>query len=223
MAVQTPPYVVSAGSHPAALFRQAIAAFVYPGRSGVLYGGSTGSEFEVTQATSPAMSVQVAPGRALLQGGDVSPPAGYLWSAQGHYFALNDASVTLTVAAADLTNPRIDVVYLQVRDAFYSGSSNDARLGIVTGTPASTPTVPALPSVDSMALAYVAVAANAASIINANISDQRVDMITVSQKVARVYVADDDPSVSDDGPFVWFQTNVDGDPNLLKLYVEDGV
>jgi hypothetical protein len=60
-----------------------------------------------------------------------------------------------------------------VQDAYYGGTANNQVLfQAVTGTPASSPVAPAAPA-NSITLAYVAVAANATSIVNANITDQR--------------------------------------------------
>ncbi len=106
-------------------------------------------------------------------GTSVSPPAGFTWTTQAGYTVLNDAPLTITVAAADATNPRIDVPYIQVQDSFYSGAANQAIAGIVTGTPAPSPVAPAVPS-NALGLANIAVAANATSIISANISSTAV-------------------------------------------------
>jgi hypothetical protein len=169
VAIQTPAFVISAASHPAALFRQALAAHVTP-YSGV-FGGTTG-EMAATQQATPNMSVLVAAGRCSIKGTQLAPPSGFAFTAQGHYVAYNDASVTLTIAAADPTNPRIDVVYVSVQDAFYAGSNNQVVFGVATGVPSGTPAVPSIPA-NSTALAQVAVAANATSITNSNITDKR--------------------------------------------------
>jgi hypothetical protein len=115
------------------------------------------------------MSVVLGPGRAQIAGTSVSPPAGQAWTTQAMYTAYNDANLTLTVAASNPTNPRIDAQYIQVQDAFYSGSTNTAVAGIVTGTPAPSPTPPAIPS-NSLLVAYIAVGANVTSIVSANIT-----------------------------------------------------
>lgn len=85
------------------------------------------------------------------------------------YDVLNDATVTLTVAASNPTNPRIDLVYIQVQDSFYSGSADQAIAGVVTGTAAASPAVPATPA-NAIAIATVAVGAGVTSIVNANIA-----------------------------------------------------
>lgn len=166
MAVQTPPFALQNASHSAALFRQAASSQI-PSTGGVLGSG----ELACTAQSTPNMSVQVAPGRAWIPGTQVGAPAGMSWTTQALYFALNDAAVSVTVAAADPTNPRIDVVYVQVQDAFYSGSVNSATVGIVTGTPAPTPAVPAVPS-NSIVLAHISVPANATSIGSGQITNE---------------------------------------------------
>lgn len=111
------------------------------------------------------MSVDVSAGGAVV-GGTAS-------ITQGSYFAYNDAIVNLSISAADATNPRIDVIGLQVRDTEYGESTTDLRLVVITGTPAGSPAVPALPA-EFLTLAHVAVAALAASITNAVITDKRI-------------------------------------------------
>jgi len=164
MAQQTPGYVISAATHSAALFRQANdASYV---RRGVLGA----SEYNVAQQASPNMSVQVGAGRALVPGTQGVTPAGFNWSTQGSYFVENDGAATVTLAASNPTNPRIDVVYVAVQDAFYSGSNNQVVLGVVTGVASSSPVTPSVPA-NAIALANVAVAANATTIVNANITN----------------------------------------------------
>jgi hypothetical protein len=64
-----------------------------------------------------------------------------------------------------------------VRDAFYSGANNDVIFNVVAGTPAGSPVAPATPA-NSIALATVAVAANASTIVTADITDVRVLVTT---------------------------------------------
>lgn len=163
MTVATVPYALQNASHSAALFRQSASA-------PFLIGGALSSvELLVTQQGSPNMSVILGPGRAKVTGTSVSPPAGQSWTTQAMYDVLNDAALTLTVAASNPTNPRIDLVYVQVQDSFYSGAANQAIAGVVTGTPAASPSVPATPA-NATAIATVAVGAGVTSIVNANIA-----------------------------------------------------
>lgn len=132
---------------------------------GVLASG----DLAVTANGTPNMSVNAAAGAAIIKGDDT--PA-----TQGSYFVRNDATVNLAIAAADATNPRKDLIILQVRDSFYSGSDDDARLAVVTGTPAASPAEPALPN-NSLKLAVITVAAAATSITSGAITDSRSSAI----------------------------------------------
>lgn len=125
---------------------------------------SFGQELVVTQTGSPSMGVLVEPGFASIAGTESG--------VQGGYFAVNDAQVTLSVTAAHASLPRIDIVVINVRDAFYSGVNNDIQLQVVAGTPASSPVPPTAPA-NSIILAQIAVGAGVTSITNANITDTR--------------------------------------------------
>ena len=85
----------------------------------------------------------------------------------------NDAAVTLTLAAADVTSPRIDRIVLR-KDS--SAGVRACSLVIKTGTPAATPAAPALTNADGVeeiSLAQIRISANAATITTANINDER--------------------------------------------------
>lgn len=169
MAIQATPFALQNAQHSSALFRQSASAVFVNG--GVL----ANNELYVTQAGTPAMSVLVSPGRAKVVGTSSTAPTGapsgsYTWTTQAMYDVLNDATATLTIASADPTNPRIDLVYIQVQDAFYTGSANQAVLQVAAGTPASSPAAPSLP-VNSIALANVRVNASATTITTANITN----------------------------------------------------
>jgi len=74
-------------------------------------------------ADSSGMNVKVKSGQALVR---------------GHYYD-STAEETLTIATADLSNPRIDLVVLRL-----DPTANSIILAVITGTPASSPTVPSL-------------------------------------------------------------------------------
>jgi hypothetical protein len=101
-------------------------------------------------------------------------------SNQGPYFvAPHSADITLDVATANATNPRIDTVVLHVRDNTHDASgSNDARVRILSGTATSGATLDnrtgaaALPS-NAILLADVLVPAADTTISNAQIRDRR--------------------------------------------------
>jgi hypothetical protein len=149
--------------------RQAIASLLPNGSNGIVQPG----DFTVTQTGTPSMGVSVGVGRAWIEGTDAAHLTGQAYGKQGKYFVLNDAPYTVSIATADNTNPRIDVIYVAVQDAMYAGANNQAVIAVATGTPvagATYPTnAPTLPN-NSMAIAWVNVPANAASITNSNIT-----------------------------------------------------
>lgn len=177
MAVESLPWSIQGQSHPATVARNAQAALlgapaaaVSPAVQILTAGGGHGvvsaGDFAVAQNGTPNMSVNVAAGRAFIRGTETGSLG------QGVYSVFNDSVVNLSIGAADPTNPRRDLIIAQVRDANYSGASNDARLAVVAGTPAASPADPTPPA-NALVLARVAVAAGATSITNANITDLR--------------------------------------------------
>lgn len=129
---------------------------------GLLSGISVSGDFGVTQNGTPNMSVNVAAGLGIIAGTNNAP-------VQGCYNVYNDATVNLALAASNPTNPRIDVACITIQDAYYSGATNTGLLQIITGTAASSPTVPAAPA-NSLVLAHIYVGANVSSITNSNIN-----------------------------------------------------
>lgn len=144
---------------------------------GVLASG----DLAVTANGTPNMTVNVAAGSAVI-GGDDTP------ATQGSYFVKNDATVSLAISAADPTNPRKDIIIAQVRDAFYSGASNDWQLAVIAGTPAASPAEPALPN-DSLKLAVVTVAAGATSITSGAIADSRTLAVPLGSTASGAWTA----------------------------------
>jgi hypothetical protein len=163
MTLQTPPSWLQAGSYPAQYDR--LTAQALWATTGII--GS--SSLAVTQNSPAGMSVRIASGWAAIVGTTTTN--------MGVYTVFNDATTVATITAADLTNPRIDLVCVTVRDAFYSGANNDVIFNVVAGTPAGSPVAPATPA-NSIVLATVAVAANASTIVTADITDARVLVTT---------------------------------------------
>lgn len=187
-------YVISANSHSAELFRQAAQSYI----------GGTGvvgiSDLEVTENSSPNMSVDVTAGTAWVPGTlssatgfgtNVGGQTGYGLPAtlneQGCYFVWNNSTVNLTLAAADPTNPRIDLIVAAIQDAQYAGAANQAVLQVITGTAATPPSVPSPPG-SCLVLAQIAVAAGATSITTADITDVR-PVVTVGADSGWIEVA----------------------------------
>jgi hypothetical protein len=163
MALHTPPSWLQNASHPAEndrLTTQALWA-----TTGIINPTS----MAVTANSPAAMNVFVAAGWAVVVG-DIQP-------GMGAYTFYNDAPVLLTITTANATDPRIDLIVATVNDSFYSGSTNNVVFQVITGTPASSPTVPATPP-NSIALASVYVGAAVLSITSGNITDLRVSVTT---------------------------------------------
>jgi len=163
MTLRTPPSWLQNGSHPAEndrLTTQALYA-----TTGII--GST--SLAVTQNGTPNMSVNIAVGWAAIVGTSTTT--------QGTYVSYNDAVVNAAIATAPATNSRIDLVCLTVNDAYYSGSTNNIVVNVVTGTAAASPVAPATPA-NSIALAQVLVGTSVTSILTANITDVRVQTTT---------------------------------------------
>lgn len=160
MTERNPPTWLQAGTYPAEDDRRLLST-IFADSEGIV-GAST---LAVTQrALGVNMSVDVAGGRAIVKGD--------LGTFEGVYHVDNRNLTNLTVAASDPTNPRIDLVVAEVLNAEYSGVSNLWRLRVITGVPAGSPVAPTLPS-NALALATIAVAASASSVVNANITDLR--------------------------------------------------
>ncbi len=157
MTVRTPTFV-QALAHPAEDVRLALRSLA--GNAGVDFTG----DLAVTENATPNLSVNVADGGAWIIGTEAVT--------QGLYHVYNDGTENLPLAAADPTDPRIDLVVAVVEDSAYSGSTDAGGLVVVTGTADPTPTVPATPD-NALPLAAVAVAAGATSVTNANITDLR--------------------------------------------------
>jgi hypothetical protein len=111
---------------------------------------------------------------------------------QGPYIvAPHSAVITLDVSAAHSTNPRVDMVILQVRDNTHDAlGANDARVRILAGTATSGATLDnlngqaSLPS-NSLRLADVLVPAADTTISNAQIRDRRLWALGVYYRFVR--------------------------------------
>ena len=160
MALRNPPSWLQNGSHPAENDRLTTTGAIWNVKGIADYGS-----FKVSQSATPAMTVSVAGGHALVEGTQTA--------SQGLYIVYNDAAVTVAVTTASPTLPRIDRLCLTVQDAFYGGTANNqVILQVVAGTPNATPAAPAEPA-NSLTLALIAVAANQTTIVNGNITDSR--------------------------------------------------
>ena len=114
------------------------------------YGVYTG--LGVTAQSTPNMTVSVATGTIYMANGDRFTPA---------------ANTALAVTAADATNPRIDIVYV----------NSSGVIAYLAGTAAASPAAPSVPT-GGQKLAEISVAAGATTIVAANIADRRKNLRT---------------------------------------------
>ena len=160
MALRTPPSWLQNGSHPAENDRLTTTGILWKSQGISDYGS-----MRVSQSGTPAMTVSVAAGHALI--------AGTQTSNQGFYIAYNDAATTIAIATASPTLPRIDRIVVTIQDSFYGGTANNQVIfQALTGTPNASPVAPATPA-NSISLATIAVAANQTTIVDGNITDTR--------------------------------------------------
>lgn len=147
-------------TYTAAADRRLIGAMCSPG---VLAGGLAVSQ----RAAGANMSVDVAVGSCVVEG--TAGPG------QGRYLCSSDAVANVALAASPASGQsRIDLIVATVRDSSVTGTDSDWILDKVTGTATTgIPAAPAVPS-SSLALATVLVGGTVSSIVNANITDQRV-------------------------------------------------
>lgn len=142
------------------------AMFYDPGPSGSgsvigVRGGVIGGSGLLVSAAG-GMEVTVAQGHFVVP--NTSTPAA------GAYVSTLSSAATLTLAAADPTNPRIDIVVAFVDDTGTSGSYG--AVAVITGTPGASPALPGTYQ-NSIVLAEIAVAANAVSVSSGNITGTR--------------------------------------------------
>ena len=93
---------------------------------------------------------------------------------RGHYYS-STAVETLTITTADPTNPRIDIVVLELDPAL-----NSILLKVVAGTPAVSPVAPTVVQTDAgvyqLLLGQVSVTAGLTTIASGNVTDKRTFM-----------------------------------------------
>ena len=148
---------------------------------GVLGGGS----FIVSQrALGANMTLDIAAGVGVLSGDNAST--------QGNYVVREDlaSASAVTIGAANASNPRYDLVGIQLRDPSAGGAAGrDSVFSVVAGTAASSPSAPAVPD-SFLLLATVLVGAGVVSIVNANVVDGRVASGLANQVVGTSAIVD---------------------------------
>lgn len=164
---------------------------------GLQEGAIDSGSYKVSEDSGGAsMDVEVAASTGdgcVVQGDDVT--------SQGRYYvAPHSGTITLTIEAADTSNPRVDQIVLEVEDDTHDSSAlNKARVRIVKGTATSGATLDnrtgaaALPN-GAMRLADVLVPASDTTISNSQIRDRR----TWARGAYYSIVRNADASASDD-------------------------
>lgn len=121
--------------------RQARAAG-HGGGSGRQLGGRSGFRVGTpsTALTATSTTWTLTPCAAMIDPGASTHQGMYGWA--------TDQNVTGTVTAADATNPRKDIVYIQVNDSSAGDGSGavSANVLYLAGTPGVTPSAPTLPA-----------------------------------------------------------------------------
>ncbi len=183
MAFISPPAWQQAGTYAARTDRLSVlsALLGYPGfasdeatplrvRTGVKPSYQT-YQLKVSAQGTPNMTVSLAAGFGFIENKDI---AGY-----GAYTVVNDAPITLTIAASSGSQFRKDTIVVQVLDAETLGVVNSATAVVVQGPYAATAgaTVRGTIPPNSLILADVAVDAGVTSIIAGKITDVRTYQI----------------------------------------------
>jgi hypothetical protein len=171
VAFTDPPYTLQGGviNHPARVFRRALAGVLQEGVNSLNGFG----DLAVT-ATGTGLQTAIARGGCYIKGDDGTD--------QGLYHGYNDATVNITLDAADGTNPRIDLIVARVKDTEYGISGDVVVVEKVTGTPAASPVEPTLPPT-ALKLASILVTNGLVTLTAGNITDKRY-----SARFARNYV-----------------------------------
>lgn len=122
-------------------FRQANAAN-YGGGAGRPLGGRSGFRVDTPSTILAATSTTWTLGPCAVM---IDPGAS---THQGMYGWASDANISGSIAAADATNGRKDIVYIQVNDSSAGDGSGakSANVLYLAGTPSTTPAAPALPA-----------------------------------------------------------------------------
>jgi hypothetical protein len=180
IAVESPASFAQSVTYSAEQLRHVFGTLLQRGSGiGSVVGGLVSSgDMLVTAGTG--MQVLVAPGEAWITGNSVST--------QGAYYARVTSSNALAISAANATNPRIETIIAQVKDAAYAGTEVTFSVSVVVGTAEAGSTLAnlkgagAVPA-SSLVLAYCLVPAKAVSLEAADIENVAVTVATIQPLV----------------------------------------
>lgn len=178
MSVETPPTFEQDETYAAEQLRRATMWTVRGSSVGTVSGGVVGTSDCTTAAPVSGMSINLADGELIVPG--------TVGATQSGYYCFVTSTTNKAIAGSDATNPRIDLVCGTVDDKAYSGSVDDFKIQVVTGTPGGSPVVPSTPA-SSLSLSNVHVPASATNIITGDITDTRVSAIGAGLTLAEVY------------------------------------
>lgn len=138
-------------------------------RNGVLphdYDAAGVKSLRVDQTAIASNQVILQPGPFVCERTGQGPYLGWLETSAG---------VLITPPASDATNPRIDMVYVQVLDkaSISPDPSTDPIVDVVPGVPSATPVVPVVTADGAVVLARLYRPAGSTTITQANITDVR--------------------------------------------------
>ncbi len=136
---------------------------------GVIFEDTT--DYLVAAQGSPNMSVQVAKGTCYVKRDAHVTSDG----SQKYWQVVMDGVTNVTITTADPSNPRIDIICVKI-DTGASPNADADNVGsvvAVAGTPAGSPSRPAIPN-NYVEIGQVAVGAGVTTITNSNITDTRV-------------------------------------------------
>ena len=155
-----PPTWTQNGSYTAEQDRRLISAIVRT--EGVANASSM-----VPTVVSNSRQVSISAGGAYINGDYAQTGAG----GGGMYFSYNDGAFEVALPVSG-TIARYDLIVLRVYDSAVTGSINEARFEVVTGTPAASPRIPSVPG-SAIAIAAVKINPGTTKIQASDISDQR--------------------------------------------------
>jgi len=149
---------------------------------------------QVTQRGAGAnMSVDVAAGSCVIVGDDVA--------GQGKYMCVSDAVTNVTVPAAPASGSRIHRVVARIKDKLHSGSwtTYEWTVELLADTGSGTPALPA----SAINLGRVTVVAGQVTVVNANITDDRVSALVAGSIPQSIASAAGRPPNPADGEEIW--------------------
>lgn len=155
-----PPTWTQNGSYTAEQDRRLIGAIVRT-------EGIANASSMVPTVVSNSRQISISAGGAYVDGDYAQTGAG----GGGMYFSYNDGAFEVALPVAG-TIPRYDLIVLRIYDSAVTGSVNEARFEVVTGTPAASPRIPSVPG-SAIAIAAVKINPGTTQVQKSDLSDQR--------------------------------------------------